>query len=255
MRFLPVVCCLLLANATVAFSQEAEQPSSADELLQGLLELVPNPPDQTNASKDATGKILLDPEDVGLSQADLHSVAQTPLESIRQSMLVSAGLLRRGINDDLLTLQDDILDRLDDLIEQLDSEKQNNGSSSKSDTSNAGDKAAGNVKSQQSSNASQTQSEDAQPEDLEGGNSKEQFVESDGPLSGGPSNVGPKRIAELKLSARQAYQEQIWGQLPERVRASMQSKMVEEFLPSHREQIEIYYRRLMERYRENDGKL
>ena len=54
------------------------------------------------------------------------------------------------------------------------------------------------------------------------------------------------------MNAPQAYQQTVWGLLPDRVRESMQARMVEQFLPTHREQMEVYYQKLLERYREND---
>lgn len=256
MRNLLIACCLLVSNVTEAVSQELEQASGTDELLQGLLELVPEPSSKTSAPIPAAQSILLKPADVGLTDTDLETAGQSPLESIRQSMLISAGLLRRGINDDLLTIQDDILNRLDDLIGQLEPEKQSPNTSKKEDTHSPCDEEPAGEQSQQQQDERQTQSKDGQQASVGSRASTDQPQSSDSNerLTGSPSNIGPKRSVEVRLNAREAYQEKVWGQLPERVRASMQSKMVEEFLPSHREQIENYYRRLMERYRENDGK-
>ena len=49
----------------------------------------------------------------------------------------------------------------------------------------------------------------------------------------------------VQRNARELLQQEGWGQLPERVRKQLQSRMVEEFLPSYRQQIEAYFQQLL----------
>lgn len=49
----------------------------------------------------------------------------------------------------------------------------------------------------------------------------------------------------VDLNDPRALQRSAWGNLPERTREQMQSRMVERFLPAYREEIEAYYRALV----------
>ncbi len=65
------------------------------------------------------------------------------------------------------------------------------------------------------------------------------------PQSGqpGPSSSGAKGVT-VDLNDPRALQRSAWGNLPERTREQMQSRMVERFLPSYRDEIEAYFRAL-----------
>lgn len=60
-----------------------------------------------------------------------------------------------------------------------------------------------------------------------------------------PGNAAPGAASSVRGNNSMELQQDVWGHLPERIRSQLQSKMVEQFLPSHRRQLEAYYRALL----------
>ena len=60
----------------------------------------------------------------------------------------------------------------------------------------------------------------------------------------GISKIGERSVT-VDLNDPRALQRSAWGSLPDRMREQMQSRMVERFLPSYRDEIEAYYRALV----------
>ncbi|GAB5405969.1 MAG: hypothetical protein Aurels2KO_42000 [Aureliella sp.] len=259
-------------SESTTVEKQTTADSTDDALLDGLLDLVPDAtPGKQNESRPLT------PADVGLTQDDLQQ-AKGPLEPIRQSMLISAGLLRQG-DPQVTTLQSDILTRLDELISKLESKQsgesqqqqqnqsqqdrqQSSGESSgtraddfsnQQSQSETGDTGSNNPsKMTDSASPDGTETDDSSQPKSSNGNEPASEKSNSEEISGRPSDRGGKTAASVRMNAPEAYQRTVWGQLPDRVRTSMQSRMVEQFLPTHREQIEVYYQKLLERYNEND---
>ena len=209
-------------------TKEAEESSSS--LTDGLLDLLGEPEIASDASKDAKTSIL--PQDVGLDGEDLGEQQDDPLASVRQSMVIAAEFLNRGVTGGTTqTLQGDIVQRLDDLIQQIEEAQKD--------------------ASQQSSGEQNSQSEQQETERQQGDTeTQSQSTESDqnqGQTSGrdNPGNDGEKKELRTDLVDPGKLQLEVWGQLPERIRKQMQSRMVEQFLPSYRDRIQSYFESLL----------
>lgn len=53
-----------------------------------------------------------------------------------------------------------------------------------------------------------------------------------------------RQMKEVQMNALEAYQQRVWGHLPQRLRKQFESAPLPRFLPSYRQGIEEYYRRL-----------
>lgn len=234
-----------------------ESPSSA--LTEGLLELL-NEPTKTGetagkgaeSTTPAGGDAFrpdLKPEDVGLGGVDTGEASNNPLEAVRQSMLIAAGYLERGVtNAQTQQLQQDIVQRLDELIEQAESssneEKQRQSSSE--DRPQEPQTQATPPQSL-STSAEQIHQEEGQAQAQMSGQEESLGDPGQNPnAQNQPGLRGQKKEAIVDLSDPRLLQQSVWGQLPERVRKQMQSRMVERFLPSYREQIEAYFQALLQ---------
>ena len=229
---------------STSFAQEsgkkagAERSSETAELTEGLLDLLDESP--ASPEKDPSAKsdedIGLKPEDVGLESEDLNEQTGNPLAAVRQSMLIAAGYLSKGVGGTpTQTIQSDIVSRLDELIASLESASEDSQPQSQ-DSSEDQESSSSEETSFEKRETTVEVSEQAPPEDQ-----TESEMRRNAP---GQTGVGANVVQ--KLGSPQALQQEVWGQLPERVRKQMQSKMVERFLPSHREQIEAYFRKLLQ---------
>jgi hypothetical protein len=229
---------------------QAEKDDQQSPLIEGLLDLL-GPPDVEEAgSPDARlpdGRLPnaapnVTREGVGLDGEDLGEQADNPLASVRQSMLIAADYLRQGFaNTETQQLQTDIVTRLDELIAEIETSQQESSSQS-----SQGQQASQSEPSQSESEqlAGQSSPEPSANSESEG-DSQPQPSQGDSPQNN-PGQQGGAKIATVDLADPQALQQSVWGQLPEQVRKQMQSRMVERFLPSYREQIEAYFQALLE---------
>jgi len=219
-------------------------PAPTSDLTDGLLDLLNEPAKKTpdaspnRGQRPAVPSSEFTPGDVGLDGEDLGENSANPLESVRQSMLIAAGMLQRGTTDaSTQELQSGIVQRLDELINQLEQNRsQPNRSSSKQERSEP----------QPSNEQEQSpQSRQRQSEREQGPSESPELAESR-PNSQIPGQSGTANTVEVDLADPRALQQNVWGHLPERMRTQMQSRMVEQFLPSYREQIEAYFKALLE---------
>lgn len=273
---LSICAAAFLLGGTAAGQQENPKPVAAksatpsaapsssatdDDLLDGLLDLIPD--EARPSSPNGSTPVDLRPEDVGLSAEEVNE-ANGPLQPIRQSMLISAGLLRRG-DKEVATLQADILTRLDEWIAQIESldsrSSQSQDQSAQQEQSNTQDSSQQSREEQVQRVPGDSPGEPGDKRDpknsgsdaAQEGGSDDASRQTGSDMTGQPSDSGGTTGAvRVELNAPEAYQQRVWGLLPERIRASMQTRMVEQFLPTHREQIEVYYQKLLERYREDD---
>lgn len=233
-----------------------QEDSAGQDLTQGLLDLVPT-----------------------LDKATESKPGSSPLEGIVETMQRSAALLSREEPQRAVEAQSEVLKLLDDLIKQtLDAE---HGGTNQSESSRSAETAserqeAGNAAGESSNSPSSetnpsgdtspTYSAGRQTDQLEEEPSSKQqtgapndqsaggAASDDTSTSGEPSanedtgHAASHRKSQGSLADPVALQRGLWGKLPEQSRRAMETQMVERFLPSHRRQIEAYYRILLERY-------
>lgn len=229
-------------GSSLASAQNPSTPSSGQsELVEGLLDLLKEPASDTAPMPNNDRPLKnpdLKPSDIGLDGEDLGEQSDDPLAAVRQSMMIAAAYLERGVtNQQTQALQNDIVLRLEELIQQL----QSPDAQPPSDPQN---------KQEQQATSSQQQISDQQVTDQQStamqNRSEPGAAEMPtGPSGSQPGQKGPQASAEVQLTDPRALQESVWGQLPEQVRKQMQSRMVERFLPSYRRQIEAYFQTLM----------
>jgi hypothetical protein len=225
---------LMLVVGEPALSQPPapQSPGSTQttELTKGLLDLL-------NESSPESGSLPEVPAEVGLQGEAVRGPSANPLESVRRSMLVAAKFLEQGqAGTQTRQLQGDIVQRLDDLINQF---EQSQSSSESNSTQNTRPK-------------QQTKKQSAQgPEQSESATKSEEreTVDTSEFPNGKPGRPKPEASVMVDLADPTALQKSVWGHLPERLRMQMQSRMVEQFLPSYREQIEDYFKALLEQER------
>lgn len=215
-------------------------PSTSTELVEGLLDLLNEP--AAKKTTDTTTKKPLAPADVGLDGEDLGEASGNPLLAVRQSMLIAAGYLRRdGANAETMKLQSDIVRRLDDLISEM---EKSQGKEDKSKQESQQPASAQSKAQKQRSQQVRSQTMKSRPgdrQDSEGDNRAERQGEPENP----PTQRGHGSGTAVELSDPKSLQQDVWGQLPSRVRQQMQSRMVEQFLPAYKEQIEAYFQALL----------
>lgn len=239
-----------------AVDRSNEEKTPASELTGDLLELLKQPEEKADTARglgtSKPNQVIppdLKPEDLGLRADDLEEQSENPLKAIHQSMLIAAGYLGTGVTDEQTqTLQDDILARLDDLIDQMNqSDSPENNSSSSSQSRSQADASA---EPQPQEQPSQPKDGESSPSGGESGGEPQPDQEGDEkdaaqPSQDRPGQTGSGRNTRVQAATPSELQQGAWGQLPERVRKQMQSKMVEQFLPSYREQIEAYFQALL----------
>lgn len=224
---------------TPATNSATTEATGAENLTDGLLDLLKSPSAGDGAGQGARksaalpgSPLPLQPSDVGLEGEDLGEQSDNPLAAVRQSMLIAAGFLQSGERgSDTRILQRDIVSRLDDLIAELEKPSSNLKQQPKDGQSQAS-------QSQQQTRVQQPQKQTAE------GDEQSQSAGSE-PSDGQSGNGEMAGGQNVQLADPEALQKSVWGQLPERVRKQMQSRMVEKFLPSYRQQIEAYFQALL----------
>ncbi len=241
-----VVIFVFSVTAAASWAQEKTVQDSSG-LTDGLLDLITEPNNETPDIPRNDGKLppvvqpnpshSFTPADVGLDGEDLGENSSNPLKSVRQSMFIAAGLLQRGTTDATTQeIQTAIIQRLDDLIDQLEKDKP-----SRNNTTSRQQQAAEQTSQEQSAQSQQQKRSDRSQQSQ---NSPELSETKPNPQNPGQSGVAVP--VEVDLGDPKALQQNVWGHLPERMRTQMQSRMVEQFLPSYREQIEAYFKALLE---------
>lgn len=230
-----------LSSAAVSAAQPpdedgGEQPSQTldESLLEGLdtqlLEGLDAAQPASESSSAPRPDAAPDPADLDrrllqqLGQGeDLGSESSDPLLSIGRQMKAAEELISLRKTSESERVQRGIVDDLQRLIDQL--KKQCSGGSENGNPS-------------ASPSASQSRSA--------GKTGAGENRGSDRPASESDPRVGRNGGDDQELAGMREMLKQVWGHLPERVRAQMQSGMAEEFLPQYEQLIEQYYRRLAE---------
>ncbi len=233
-----------LYSQTAASSPPAapiKSQTDTKELTDDLLDLLMKPPKTEQIATPAA------PTERSQLQQDQSRPEQDPLHSVRQQMFAAAGMLQNGKTDEpTRQVQADIVKQLDELIEQLGRSSQD---SSKSSDSRSSQSAQQKTEQTQREPASGKQRSGTQTAADQGKQERDAKNQSSGDQIPGASDRGElkstaARNTEVQLADPRAMQQKVWGQLPDRVRQQMQSRMVEQFLPSFQEQINAYYREL-----------
>lgn len=247
-RLLPVVgCCYATLAITLGSSaliaQETKSKEQA-ELVDGLLDLLKEPTPTTPQPSEPVPAAT--PTDVGIENEQQFAHAGNPLQGVRESMLIVAGHLSKGlVNQQTRQLQTGIVARLDELIDEL---EQSNSSQQQAAQQQQQQQMQQQTQSEQRSSASsQPQSSDSQSSsDSQTASDTEKQSTNSEASADSPAQKGQAAKPKVELVDPKTLQQNVWGQLPEQVRKQMQSRMVEEFLPSYRQQIEAYFQALLE---------
>ncbi|MGN6546902.1 MAG: hypothetical protein ACTHK7_17745 [Aureliella sp.] len=178
---------------------------------------------------------------------DIGAAGTNPLAEVRLGMLTAAGWLRdQSEVDKTEQLQRDIVARLDQLIDDL-SQQPPAGSppppkdSQTQSPNQPQPKPAQDGSSQKGEGQERIRQQQAQRDAASGGETQADASGTEGQPA--PGELNGKGVV-VDLNDPTALQRSAWGNLPDRVREQMQSRMVERFLPGYREQIEAYYRAL-----------
>lgn len=233
------LCHVSMPNLLRGQAKSDSGQGGSSELVDGLLDLLKEPqPDSPKLETDPTARPKLSPADVGLDGEDLGEQSDNPLVSVRQSMWIAAGYLERGMTHaETQTLQSDIIRRLDELIAQVEqANQQQRPEESQQASRQPQNDASQSTQEMQFSNPQPANRDKAEP------GATEPSME---PSESNPGQTGARANAIVDLADPQVLQQSVWGQLPERVRKQMQSRMVERFLPSYREQIAAYFQALL----------
>ena len=255
-------------------AQEATDQAPKNDLTEGLLDLLIEPsktgngqmpagPTSTPAvdrqlqselsDKPAPASIPRTTEQAVMGE-DIGTLGKHPLAEV-QSEMETAALWLRNLRpvDKTQGVQREIVARLDRLIGELEQQQPQtapaSSNTSASDTkqtkqsSQTGDDSRQpGSKSELAEKASTQEPSSRDPADP--AHAAENGSES-GPSQPGLSSPSSQRRSNVvDLNDPTALQRSAWGSLPDRVRDQMQSRMVERFLPSYREDIEAYYRAL-----------
>lgn len=200
---------------------ETLQQSSTSKLTEGLLDLIESPTETKSPNVKPADMNRLSRGDRSTEPSSFQPNSPRPHSNLRQQMAESCQLLQQGHTAQAVRVQDEIVSELDRLIAQF---EQNKSSKTSSQQSNKRQSA----QQRSESNSKQTEPNDNSPTTPNTGNS--------------PGDSAAQASSEVKLKNPTAMQQDVWGHLPAKVRSQMQSRMVEEFLPSYREKIESYYR-------------
>lgn len=174
-----------------------------------------------------------------------------PLQAVSQGMRTAADLLQSGRSlAQTVQLQGELLRQLDQWISAV---QESTASQSNSQTrqerlseqqsidKQSADQTSDQVTPDQSS-LDQANSSDSQQA---GDDQRRQDSSSDSGQSPGQSGAAGPLVLDPKDPV--SLQQGAWGHLPSQTRSQMQSRMVEQFLPSYRERLEAYYRALLQR--------
>lgn len=244
MSFMLIAFALYASPARVTAQEQPPQkpidPSTSDELVDGLLDLLND--STTGKATETPTNPPLTPADVGLDGEDLGEASENPLLAVRQSMLIAAGYLRReGAITETMKLQSDIVRRLDDLIAEME-KSDNKASNSKQDSQQ---QASARSKAQEQTQQTRSQNAKSRSENRQDAEGEKERTDRQGDPENQPTQQGNGGTVAVELSDPKSLQQDVWGQLPARVRQQMQSRMVEQFLPAYKEQIEAYFQALL----------
>lgn len=275
---------LVASGYALADEPPVKKPDSQSDLTEGLMDLLREPakdksPNQSNAQPGNPSQTTSPSNAAPSAGEDIGKGPSNPLAEVELGMSTLAGWLR-GQPDASRTkqLQRDVVLRLDEMIGQLENQSASPSNSSSSASPNSSSQrqsssaapndprsasSAGNQpqpsnrqapgNSQQLNPAGQSSSAESsgdQPPQSQGSSSSQPGQSSGGndpqQAQGQPgvSPIGPRTV-NVDLNDPRALQRSAWGNLPERMREQMQSRMVERFLPPYRDEIEAYYRALV----------
>lgn len=268
--------CAWVTTAALAMDPPTKKKDGQSDLTEGLMDLLREPAksqtalapaDQPGPTKQSPP---LDGEDIGQGPANPLAEVQLGMTTLAQWMRSQPDVARTK------ELQRDVVLRLDELIGQLEQQSSSPSQSAASSSSSASESSqAAQSQSQKSSSADpQSSANGTNPNESPKGqrpnNSPSQQTadgksgqktesqnpssrppqpgQSDGgnnpqPGQPGVSTMGSRNVT-VDLNDPRALQRSAWGNLPERTREQMQSRMVERFLPPYRDEIEAYYRAL-----------
>ncbi|MEM8735766.1 MAG: hypothetical protein AAGG44_16155, partial [Planctomycetota bacterium] len=206
-----IVFAVAQEESSQAKSNKVPKSSDASKettLTEGLLDLLDSGSDDEpmeSTEPTTTMQEGLTPRDVGLDGEDLGEASSNPLRAVRQSMMIAAGYLERGVTDrSTQVLQGDIVQRLDELIEQIETSNQNSPKPSEQEKSQESAQ-------DQSSKFERRQREVTASEQAPDEEEVEQNLQKGTP---GQTGVGANVVEQMRDP--QALQKAVWGQLPER---------------------------------------
>ncbi len=226
-----MLCWATMQSWAIAQDEKTKEQAA---LVEGLLDLLAEPSKQA-PDVSATPK----PHERPSSGANVDEDRNNPLELVRQSMVLAAGLLEAGlVNSQTRQVQSSIVVSLDDLISELEQSSKSQSSEKKQSQSQQQSQSDTDGNPTQQSTSSQVSEENSKQGQREQSNGHS--------AQDAPSQKGAAADAILELADPKSLQQNVWGQLPEQVRKQMQSRMVERFLPSYRAQIETYFQALLE---------
>lgn len=203
-----------------------------DRLTDGLLDEVGEVERESSAKQSEAAEFKgekkgLRPNEVE-GEVGLSGIEAELRESVRSLMRGDASL-------ESVARQKRILDGLDRLLRAVD-ESQRASAESVSKAKKASKESAADresASSMQKMDTSMRRTEATQNRGVEGGDGREQGrAEAD------------RQMKEVHMNALDAYQQRVWGHLPLRLRKQFESAPLPRFLPSYRQGIEEYYRRL-----------
>lgn len=270
--------CVCVITAALAEDPPTKKKEGQADLTEGLMDLLREPAKSQTAPAPADQPVPtkqpppIDGEDIGQGPANPLAEVQLGMTTLAQWMRSRPDVARTK------QLQRDVVLRLDELIGQLEQQSPSpsqSAASSSSTSSTSESSQSSQTQSQASSSAdpqasangvNPTQSPKGQrpnnsPSQQTADGKSGQDTESQNPSSrppqpgqsGGGNNPQPgqpgasamgSRNVTVDLNDPRALQRSAWGNLPERTREQMQSRMVERFLPPYRDEIEAYYRAL-----------
>jgi hypothetical protein len=214
--------------------------------------------------------------ELDLGQADIRN----PLLAVKEIMQSISESMRKGLaGDQTLRLQGNVVERLDSLIGSLENRESTQNRSRSADSMDSEGVPEESQETQETP-ADQTDDEldgmepsgttgddslpgedtqearadgegDGEGEGSSGGDQPAAEDESNGAKTGGtegdaPGQSGMKGQVKMQPIDPGELQRSVWGHLPERIRSQLQARMIEQFLPGYREQLEAYYRGLLE---------
>ncbi len=248
---------LVLAAVIFVFGIDAmaQSPSSSDQtqrtngppneesrLTEDLLELLDEDADDSPPRKSSKGNN----GDGRPSAPSSSAEPATRIAEVGKLMDAAALLLKNGQSFQVaFETQSKIVDRLNALIDLFEHEPSKSRQSQR-----LSDDTTRQVAEQQTALSQSIENAKQQRDEFEEADSE---PGSNGAMSSKASN----RAIETETSSSAgdrldrndptSLQNGVWGHLPERIRSRMQARMVEEFLPDYREQLEAYYRALLGR--------
>ncbi len=236
------------SEAPLEISPKPPQESPESELFDGLLELTEQP------------------------QPIAPQIEKNPLIFVRQLMENATESLRSGKSlQETSEVQTEIVRQLDQLIDSL--LETSSTSAQTMQNAQSGQQQAEEQHWMEQSIESESERLSQQPDEnspdssAQAGSSdgenqypsqEDELTQTGNGTSAGdnPGSAGTGDLQSARLADSGELQQSVWGHLPEKIRSQMQSRMVEQFLPSYRQQIEAYYRALLgqetEPRREND---